>query len=476
MSESTMATITGPLTGAVPMAPGNFALADLGYVEEEYLLSGTATSYAVVGERRSDGQWDAAPHEQAPFTTRMVVRRPSAPGAFNGTVLVEWLNVSGGGDGSPEWSFLHRQIIRDGMAWVGVSAQEVGIEGGGFVEGPNLKQVDPVRYGTLSHPGDAYSYDLFSQAGRAVASVLGPLSAERLVAVGESQSAGFLVTYVNGIDPAVEVFDGFVIHGRGAAGASLKGSQMRRPPDGEPFDLDKLRAAARQQTPERIRTDVRVPVMTIQSETDTNNMGDNEARQADDERVRLWEIAGTAHGDAYLVLAAPFDDGSLTPERFAELLTPSREVLGAVSDEPINAGPHQHYVAQAALHHLDRWLRDGTPPPEAPRLALQLEGGYQLDSQGNAIGGIRTPWVDAPTAVLSGLGGVGGGWASLFGRTAPFDDTTLASLYPGGKPDYMTKVRGALEESVRAGFLLESDRPEVEALLAAGYPERTASG
>ncbi len=153
-----MATVTGPPDPApVPMAPGNYALADLGYVEEEYVLSGSATSYVVVGERRSDGRWDAAPAEQAPFTTRMVVRRPSEAKAFKGTVLVEWLNVSGGGDGSPEWSFLHRQIIRDGMAWVGVSAQEVGIEGGGFVEGPNLKQVDPVRHARCAHPGDARS-------------------------------------------------------------------------------------------------------------------------------------------------------------------------------------------------------------------------------------------------------------------------------------------------------------------------------
>ncbi len=52
---------------------------------------------------------------------------------FNGTVVVEWLNVSGGGDGSPDWFFLHRHLMREGVAWVGVSAQKAGIDGGGVL-------------------------------------------------------------------------------------------------------------------------------------------------------------------------------------------------------------------------------------------------------------------------------------------------------------------------------------------------------
>ncbi|MCU1359620.1 MAG: hypothetical protein JWN99_909 [Ilumatobacteraceae bacterium] len=470
--SSSTATVTGPVPGKVPMAPGQYDLTGLGYVEEEYVLHGTATSYAAVGERRSSGQWQAEPSEHAAFTTRIVVRRPSDATAFNGTVLVEWLNVSAGGDGAPDWSFLHRHIIREGMVWVGVSAQQVGIEGGGFMEGPNLKKVDPVRYASLSHPGDAFSFDIFTQAGRAVvdAGVLGPLVVERIVAIGESQSAAFLVTYVNGVDPLAQIFDGFIIHGRAAAGAPLSGSLMPRPANGEPFDLEKLRALAAHQTPERIRSDVRVPVITIQSETDTNNMGDNEARQADDDRFRLWEIAGTAHGDAYAVIAGPFDDGTLSAERLAELLAPSDRLFGMPTDGLMNSSAQQHYVTQAALAHFDRWLRDGTPPPQAPRLALRPEGGYELDAHGNALGGIRSPWVDVPTAVLSGLGGAGGGWASLFGTTVPFDQATLAAVHPGGVEQYVLDVRRSLSDAVESGFILAADVAEIEALLAASWP------
>ena len=53
-----------------------------------------------------------------------------------------------------------------------------------------LTQLDAGRYGKLSHPGDAFSFDIFSQAGRSIrrkdAKVLGPLVAKRVIAIGES--------------------------------------------------------------------------------------------------------------------------------------------------------------------------------------------------------------------------------------------------------------------------------------------------
>jgi hypothetical protein len=468
--------LSGPLRGPAPAAqPLEYRLSDLRYLEEEFFLDGTASAYELVGERGSDGRWEVKPTDQAPFRTRLLVRRPEHPDRFNGTVLVEWLNVSAGADGGPEWSFAHRQMARAGMAWVGVSAQKVGIDGGGMVDGPNLKKLDPRRYQTLVHPGDAYSYDMFTQAGRAVrhrggVQALGSAQAVKVLAMGESQSAAFLATYINAVDPLVTVFDGYFVHGRGASGAALDGFRLPPAAHGEAFDLEKLRARVRLQSPERIRADVRVPVMTVQSETDVYNMGDNEARQADDDRFRLWEIAGTAHGDAYLVIAASYDDGSLSPQRLASLLAPTRELLGAVTDTPINNGPQQHYVAQAAVAHLDNWVRDGTPPPAGPRLAVLADGNFEMDTNGNAKGGIRTPWVDVPVAIISGVGGSGGGWSALFGRTDPFDAGTLASLYPGGKVEYLRQAQHSLVAAVAAGFILDADAPEIEALLSAAYP------
>ena len=86
---------------------------------------------------------------------------------------------------------------------------------------------------------------------------------------------------------------------------------------------------------------------------------------------------------------------------------PPTTLFGMKMDSPMNSGPQQHYVLQAALDHLDRWAAGGAPPPSAPRLEItdEVDGvsAFALDDQGNVRGGVRTPWVDAPSAVLSGL-------------------------------------------------------------------------
>ncbi|WP_370655442.1 alpha/beta hydrolase domain-containing protein [Candidatus Binatus sp.] len=107
-----------------------YDLANLGYVEEEFLLQGTATCFKFIGERTAEGKWLVEPDRRAPFVTRLLVRRPANSARFSGTVIVEWNNVSGGIDASPDWTLLHRHIVRRGHAWVGVTAQKVGVDGG----------------------------------------------------------------------------------------------------------------------------------------------------------------------------------------------------------------------------------------------------------------------------------------------------------------------------------------------------------
>jgi hypothetical protein len=157
-----------PLPGRVTLAAGAFDLARLGYTEQEFLLTGTADSYELAGPRTPDGQWSVRPASRAAFTTRVVVRQPADRGSFSGTVLVEWLNVSGGLDAAPDWMMAHTELIRSGHAWAGISAQRAGIEGGGLVPGLHLKKSHPARYAELSHPGDAWAFDIFSQAGHAL--------------------------------------------------------------------------------------------------------------------------------------------------------------------------------------------------------------------------------------------------------------------------------------------------------------------
>lgn len=453
-----------PLPGPPPGAAGTYDLGALGYVEEEFLLEGTAQSYRIAGERSRDGRWSAEPGEEAAYTTRILVRRPADGTPFSGTAVIEWMNVSGGVDAPPIWMMTHTQLLRRRHAWVGVTAQKAGIDGGGLADGMHLKKAFPDRYAVLSHPGDAWSFDIFSQAGRVIrngSGALGPLSPDRLLAAGHSQSAAFLVTYINAVDAGAQVFDGFAVHGRTASGASL--AHGFTPPP---------RGAAAAAVAEAIRLDLRVPVLVLQTETDVTLLGSGPVAQADGERLRNWELAGAAHADTYLLLASGQDDGSLPPGDLARLTRPTTNVFLGVTDVPVNSGLQHHYVACAALEHLDAWAAGKAAPPESPRLAVTADGlDFRRDPAGVAVGGIRTPWTDVPAAVLSGVGQTGDSLFSfLFGITRAFTPAELGLLYPDGKAEYLARFEAALDETITAGFLLPDDRAEALAVADAAWP------
>jgi hypothetical protein len=447
------AELAGPLQGGKGLnlvSTGGPDLAALGWVEEEYTAAGTANSYRALNDLPTDGTFELEADATADYTTRIVVRRPAQAADFNGTVVVEWLNVSGGLDAQPDYSYTADELVRGGYAWVGVSAQLIGVEGGpaavavaGAPTG-GLRGNDPERYGALHHPGDAFAYDIYTQVAQALREpgaidALGGLAPERLLAVGESQSAYALTTYVDGVQPLTRAFDGFLVHSRGSAAAPLG-----RPGDG--VDM----AGTIGGPPTRIRTDGDAPVLVLESETDVLGfLGYFAARQPDSERFRLWEVAGAAHADAFLLgpAAGLFDCGG-----------------------PINAGP-MHFVVKAALRSLDRWVRTGEAPPEAPRLEIDDRGAsstFVRDADGNARGGIRAPQVDVPVAALSGEPRQSTSViCALLGSTQPFSDARLAELYPSAD-DYLAAYEAAAAAAIEAGFVLEDDR---DALLADAQPD-----
>ena len=441
-----MADFSGPVTAGRIIEPVSVVQADLaasGYLEEEFFASGSARGYAQPDQAAADdggaGQRAVRSGPAAPFLTRVVVRRPAQAGRFSGTVLVEWLNVSSGFEADPDWSFLHEEIVRAGHAYAAVSAQALGITGGpsrvGFPgEFPGLRASDPARYGTLAHPGDQYSFDIFDQIGRALrggngaALLLGGLAPASILAIGESQSAFYLTTYINAVHGPAPVFDGFFVHSRGAGAASIDGSGL-----GDPGSV--LAGV-------RLRPDLTVPVLVFQTEGDVvPPLAYWLARQPDSEWLRSWEVAGTAHADAYLI-------------------GPGAAMLGC--DWRINEGP-QRFVAQAALHALNQWVREGTPPPRAPviELARQDPAVIARDEAGIALGGVRTPAVDVPACILSGEGPPGSGalgW--LVGSTTPLDDAALLRRY-GGRAGYLDAYARAADEAISRGFLLPAHRADL---------------
>jgi hypothetical protein len=442
--------------GGAPVIPGFTAFdpAAVGYELSEVFLTGTASAYEPTAPVGSDGKVSVAPTSAAPFTTRAVVMRPSKPRRFNGTVVVEWLNVSGGADAGPDWTLGHTQLIREGFVWVGVSAQRVGLEA---LKGADPTRGDGGRYAGLAHPGDSYSYDMYSQAGRAIREqadvVLGGLEPEQVIAVGESQSAGRLVTYIDAVHPLAEVYDGYLVHSRGAGGAAL--SQAPQPAIAMP-------------APAPIRDDLGVPVLVFQAENDVFNSNAS-ARQPDTDTFRLWEVAGTAHYDYYGLAIGREDvgDGKAEVQVLESMQHPTNAPIPTFTcDRPVNTGP-MHYVINAAFSWMHRWVADGDAPPTAS--PLQTVGVspvvFATNADGNVLGGVRTPAVDAPVAALSGLGQSGNAWCFLFGTTTPLSNEQITARY-GDHRGFVKAWTRATNAARKAGFVTVEDAKHLNAAAA----------
>jgi Alpha/beta hydrolase domain len=418
-------TVTGPIPVKAP--PGDpsrdypqlatqLDLASQGYVEEEYFFEGTATRYST--PPLATGGVVSTGH---PYKTRMIVRRPASAERFNGIVVVEWVNVTAGYNLDAMWQASFDLLMREGYAYVGVSAQRVGVQ-----QPPSgLTSWSPTRYAGLdvtaggTVPSDTLSYDIFSQAAQAIrnpvsVSPLGGLPVRLVIASGVSQSEGRLVLYHNSIHPLAGVYDGFfLVLGIGG----------------------------------QLRTDLNVKVFKVNTENDVLLLGEAAARQADSDRLRTWEIAGSSH--------VSFQSTEFrTPLLIRDGLPVSDTsvcTLPALSRIPTR------FVLNAVYGHLTGWIEAGTPPPTAPRIQLTsvVPAVAARDSFGNALGGLRLAQHAVPTATNTGLNS-GPGFCFLFGSHQPFDDATLAALYPNhGR--YVSAVDKVTKQNLAAGFLVAAD-------------------
>lgn len=421
-------TVEGPIgdegirTGepyATTMAP-----LPVGWVEEEFFFSGIARSGAAFAE----------------YTQRILVRRPTDPEDFNGTIVFNWNNVTIPHDGNyTGWETLYDTASARGFAFVSVSAQYLGTEASPL----GLKQYDPVRYGDLKHPGDpgwqgagdGYSLSIFSQAAEAAITpkVMGDLlpCVQRRLAMGISGSSDQLRSYLSGEHKQALVFDGFQPqHGIGGCGG--------------PRDL--------------------VPILWVQAQ------GDARCSLPDGNLFRAWEVAGLAHAlthqwTTYNAAMHTYSQsnglaGEWDPEEAGawgyQALAPGECLLKAY--HPFS------YAWGAALVALDDWVRTGVAPESQPRLARNGANPI-LDTHGNAKGGVRSPILDVPIAtyyVAVGLAPVAstsepcgrmGQQIVLGGSTQVFDADKLCDLYPTPGA-YLEKFDAAVEEALAVGTLL----------------------
>lgn len=440
-----------PSEGEPNLLSTTFALGDVGYQQQEFFITGTASAFSNLNELGSDGSWRVEPGETADYRTRVLMYTPIDMASFSGSVYVEWLNVTTGFELPVSYGTAHTELLREGHAVALVSAQYVGVEG---AENPllplHLKAVNPARYGSLNHPGDSFSYDIFTQVAGLLGladnnELLGGATASHTFAMGQSQSASRLVTYFNAIQPLYAAFDGFLLQNRGAGSSSLA-----QPPLAE----------ITTPRPVFLRTDSTAVVINVQAESDILGRDAETSRQDDNSHFRLWEVAGSAHNDEYTFVSGRNDIGD--DPRFA-MVVEETSILGFQECTlPMNSG-YLAWPVNAAIHALDRWARGGQAPAEVARLDLDSSGlNFLLDDVGNVTGGLRTAYVDAPAAVLSGLGQEGNAFCTLFGTTQLFDQAMMAARYVD-KSGYRAAVSDAVEKGIAIGTLLRHDAQRIVA-------------
>lgn len=419
-------TVTGPVGAAGVRGHGwNRSAVPLGsYQEDEFFFGGHARALT------------APVASTAPYTSRMVVRRPANPKDFNGTVYVEWVNVTAQQDFDQLWAPTYKELMREGAAFVGVSAQQAGLR--------HLNVFDPVRYGKLVHPGDDYSFDIFAQAVAALrgASPAGPdpmggLKVKRVIAGGHSQSGGRLHTYINRVQHQTKVIDGFFLSGQ------------RNPV----FDVARLD----------------VPVIVYMSDAELSTQV-----PVPSPWLRVWHVAGTAHNGTwyahYLADEARRDYGidqqNITFDEtrsgdYGQQLNPLSAPPGVLPSalgcpNPNGSLMPDRYAISMAFRHLDRWVRDrayGQQVPQPPLVEFNADGTPERDEFGNVVGGLRLPPIDVPVATYVACGVVVSG-------TYVFDIATLRRLYPT-RADYVAKMQHATDAAVTAGYLLPEDAADL---------------
>lgn len=429
-------------------------LAELGYVEEEFLVSGSAQVY----DWAADGSLSVLATGQ-PYTTRILVRRPADPAQFSGTAIVETFNNARDYDWAFIWPLSFEHFVEQGHAWIGVTHTAAALE--------SLRRFDPPRYAAVgfapARPGPACEptpaallgeeglrYDLMSQVAALLKSTAGPLGASPARFVYGTTHTREFMTYANTIHKTARLadgttpYDGFVIKTEYAP-------------------VDRIRtcvAAPAEGDSRRIVRNAGVPVMRVTAEGDAlETLGvRREDSDAAGDAYRLWEVAGAPHMDRIFyqhmpVLAdqvATGQPGYIANWPMAYACTPDIDLLDFLV---------MRYTMNAAFAAMRGWVERGVPAPRAPWLQLAETAGadpvFATDAYGNALGGVRSVYLDVPIARYQ-VHSPGTAVCNNLGRREPFAWSMLETLY-GTADAYAERVEAALESLVTSGWLTTED-------------------
>lgn len=460
--QTPLPSVTGPIRTSWSSYPFNATshnftplnLRAVGYEESEYFVRGSADVYS----------WPSlsqiVPTAGGPYSTRILVRRPVDPRRFSGNVVVEMLNPTSLFDVDIMWAADQRYFVDHGDIWVGVTVKPVSIA--------TLQKFDPARYSSLSMANpvpagqtcaapngggtpateNGLAWDIVSQVGAVLKSNAAddplrglPVSDEYLT--GYSQTGGYEVTYINAIAPHFvlgnggSIFDGYLI---GSGYGFVEPINQCTPAPARGSDQWVVHAPGNS------------PVIDVQTLSDSYALGGSSGVRADGtgpgDNYRLYQVPGASHVWAEQVQYAP---------------GPAEEVKAGFPPnywfpycaQGVNDFPLQ-YPLNGAFANLYRWVRDGVPAPSAPRIQTSASGQIVNDTNGNALGGVRTPYVDVPTKTYYATTPGTGTCQSLWGHAEPFAGYYLNNLY-NNHSTYVAKVRQDTHQLVSHRWLTPDD-------------------
>jgi hypothetical protein len=140
-AEVSIPSVTGPIkvtADSYPLCAANRSVVpqDLdkyGYVEEEFFVSGKANVYDLDETNKV-----VVITPDAPYTTRILIRRPGSRHDFSGNVIIEMMNSTNLYDVDIMWMFCNEYFVNHRDIWIGITIKPIAVKA--------LKKFDPKRY------------------------------------------------------------------------------------------------------------------------------------------------------------------------------------------------------------------------------------------------------------------------------------------------------------------------------------------